>query len=123
SVVGPDEFLVGIKNDQDVAFKKLQASLEALRDGDRNAVSQVRGAVDEIRDLNNSLVARLQLANAENERMSRTAGVPGGLDMILTRNTGMAVDPQTEVGVQNINKSGAVVVVTSSAGQSHQQFL
>lgn len=121
-VVGPDEYLVTIKKEQEAAFQNLQTSLDALRDGDRNAVSQVRGAVDEIRGLNSSLVARLQLANAENERIARVAGVPGGLDMILTADTGMALDPQSEVGVQHINQNGATVSVTA-AGTSDRQYL
>lgn len=121
-VVGPDQYLVTIKTEQEAAFQNLQMSLDALREGDRNAVSQVRGAVNEIRGLNSSLIARLQLANAENERIARVAGVPGGLDMILTPDTGMALDPQSEVGVQRISETGATVSVTA-AGTSDRQFL
>lgn len=121
-LVGPDEYLVGIKEQQEVSFQKLQASLDSLTSGNSDAVSQVRGAVDEIRSLNSSLVARLQLANAENERVARVVGVPGGLDMILTPNTGMALDPQSEVGVQRISDAGATVSVTAG-GAFDRQFL
>lgn len=122
-VVGPDDFLVTIREEQAASFRRLEEGLSSLRSGDRDSVSEVRGAVDEIRRINASLLARLQLANAENERVARSVGVPGGVDMILTRDTGMPLDAQSEVGVQNIQSNGAYVSVSSLAGDSAPQFL
>lgn len=125
-VVGPDDYLVGIKDEQQKSFEKLQAGLDALGasidGGNRDAVSQVKGAVAEIQRLNSSLMARYTLANAENQRLANVVGVPGGLDIILTEDTGMPLDAQSEVGVRDIRSNGAYVSVTALQG-SGTRFL
>ncbi|MGY0611248.1 hypothetical protein [Luteimonas sp. A501] len=126
-LVGPDEFLVDIKEQQETSFDKLQKSLDALTSsvegGNRNAMSEVRGAVSEIRGLSSSLIAQLELANSENQRLSQVVGVPGGLDIILTAHTGMPLDSHSEVAVQNIQPYGAMVAVTPREGPTEREFL
>ena len=126
-LVPVDPALEDIKQQQTESFDRLQKSLDNLTasvdGGNRDAVSQVKGAVDDIRRLNNGLMARLSLANAENARMAQVVGVPGGLDLILTSNAGMPLDDQSEVGVQRISSNGATVSVVSKEGQSGGRFL
>lgn len=126
-LVPSDPGLDAIKEQQAESFERLQKSLDTLTasvdGGNRDAVSQVKGAVDEIRRLNGGLMARLALANAENARISQAVGVPGGLDLILTPNAGMPLDEQSEVGVQSISSVGAYVSVVSKDGESGQKFL
>ena len=126
-IVPADTGLDDIKRQQAESFQKLDDSLKALGTavdgGNRDAISQVRHAVDEIRGLNGGLVARLALAAAENDRMSQVVGVPGGLDIILTRDAGMSLDAQSELGVQNITSNGAYVSVVSFEGESGRRFL
>lgn len=125
-VVGPDEFLVKIKQEQESSFSELKASLARLNQsidgGSRDAFSQVKNATDEIKRLNSDLVTRLTLATAENERLARVAGVPGGLQMIFSNNTGMPLDDSSEIGVQRIGSSGADVSLTTREG-TQSQFL
>ncbi|MBB6598786.1 hypothetical protein [Luteimonas sp. MC1825] len=122
-----DAGLEAIKQQQATSFKQLEDSLDALTAsvdvGNRDAMSQVKGAVNEIRELNGGLIARLSLASAENARMSQVVGVPGGLDLILTRDAGMPLDAQSEVGVQSISANGAYVSVVSNDGESGRKFL
>ncbi|MBJ6982746.1 hypothetical protein [Luteimonas sp. MC1572] len=126
-VVPSDPGLEGIKQQQAESFGKLQDSLDALAasvgSGNRDAMSQVKGAVDEIRHLNSGLIARLTLATAENARMSQVVGLPEGLDIILTPDAGMSLDAQSEVGVQSISSNGAYVSVVSRDGESGRKFL
>jgi len=125
--LGPDEFLVQIKEEQGKSFERLLESLNALNasvdGGNRQVFSQVRGAVQEIKSLNEGLVSRLALANAENARMAKVAGVPGGMDLILSRDSGMRLDPLSHVGVQTIRSNGAYVVVSSKDGSTSPKFL
>lgn len=126
-LVPGDPGLEAIKQQQQESFGRLQKSLDNLTasvdGGNREAISQVKGAVDEIRGLNGELVARLSLANAENARISQAVGVPGGLDLILTPNAGMPLDAQSEVGVQSISSNGAYVSVVSKDGETGRTFL
>ncbi len=129
--VGPDEYLVKIKEEQDKSFKTLQDSLGALgRSVDasgRDALDQVNGAVSEIKSANTGLLAQLTLAKAENERLSRVggsqAGAMGGYDLILSENTGMPLGPDAELGVQNILKYGANVALTAAGSDGKRQLL
>lgn len=126
-LMGPDEFLVEIKNEQKTAFERLQEKMDDLTrsigSGNRDAVAQVKDAVDEIKHLNDSLIARLSHANAENARLSKAVGVPGGLDMILTPNTGMPLDDQSEVGVLGITSTTAYVAVSTKEGDVRRRPL
>lgn len=126
-LLGPDEFLVQIKEEQDKSFEKLQDSLKALNSamdgGNREALTQVKGAVDEIKHLNNSLISRLSLAKSENERLAKAVGVPGGLDLILSRDSGLSLDALSHVGVQGIQSNGAYVSVASKEGSTAPTFL
>ncbi len=126
-VIPPDPTLEGIRQEQAESFKRLQDSLESLTasvdGGNRDAVSEVKGAVEDIRRLNTGLMARLSLANAENARMSQAIALPGGLDLILTPHAGMPLDAQSEVGVQQISANGAYVSVVSKDGESGRKFL
>lgn len=125
--LGPDEFLVQIKVEQEKSFDRLLESLNALNasvdGGNRQVFSQVREAVQEIKSLNEGLVSRLVLANAENARMAKVAGIPGGIDLILSRDSGMRLDSLSHVGVQTIRPNGANVVVSSKDGSTNPKFL
>lgn len=117
----PDAYLVKMKQDQDAAFKKLQDSLGALGhsvDGSgREALAEVKSVVSEVKDANSGLIAQLELAKQENQRLSQVAGkqagVAGGYDFILSPNTGLALDASSVLGVQNIDSRGAWVTVSS----------
>lgn len=130
-VVGPDEYLVKLKEDQDKSFKTLQDSLGALGRsvdaGGRDAFAQVKGAVTEIKAANTGLLSQLALAKAENERLSRVggtqAGAVGGYDLILGENTGMALGANAELGVQNIMSYGANVALTAAGSDGKRQLL
>ncbi len=123
----PDAYLVRMKEDQDAAFKKLQDSLGALGSsvdgGGRAALAEVKGAVGEMKAMNAGLFAQLSLARQENERLSQVAGrqsgVQGGYDIILSENTGMALDASSVLGVQMIRPSSAQVSI-SADGQDDQ---
>jgi hypothetical protein len=123
----PDAYLVRMKQDQDAAFRKLQDSLGALGSsvdgGGRAALAEVKGAVGEMKAMNAGLFAQLALARQENQRLSqvagRQAGVQGGYDVILSENTGMALDAASVLGVQTIHSNSAQVSV-SAGGQDDQ---
>lgn len=123
-MTGPDEYLVKLQESQDRAFEELKGSLNSLGgslDGSqREALSQVRGAVEEIKAANTGLVQQLALARQENDRLSRVAlqqaGVAGGYDFILTEHTSMPVDEASVVGVTRISANGAQVNVSSREG-------
>lgn len=119
-LLGPDDYLVQIKADQEKSFDKLQQSLKelnsSLSNNNRDAISQVRGAVQEIRHLNEGLVARLALAQSENARMARTVRVPGGLQFVMSENSGVALDSQSYFGVSNISNRSADVRVSAKEG-------
>ena len=126
----PDAYLVSMKKDQDVAFKRLQDSLNALGssvEGDgRAALAEVKGAVGEMKSINTGLLAQLSMAKRENERLSQVAGqqagISGGYDVILSKNTGVALDDSSVLGVQWIDSSNAYVSV-SAAGDDQRRYL
>lgn len=119
-LLGPDDYLVQIKADQDKSFEKLQQSLKELNSSlsgnNRDAISQVRDAVQEIRQLNEGLVARLALAQSENARMAKTVRVPGGLQFVMSENSGAALDSQSYFGVSSIRNNSANVRVSAKEG-------
>ena len=127
AMLGPDEYLVQIKEEQDKSFARLQDSLNSLGSsigGDnRGALSELKGAVAEIKQINNSLISRLSLAKSENERLAKVVGVPGGLDLVLSSDTGLPLDAMSHVGVQRIASNGAYVSVASKDGSTTPAFL
>jgi len=120
----PDEFLVQMKQDQATAFAKLEARLGELGrsvDGQgRDALAEVRSAVGAMKDANAGLIAQLELARLENQRLaelaSKTSGVAGGYDFILAANSALALDEASVVGVQNVDNRGAWVQVSAKDG-------
>lgn len=127
----PDAYLVQMKQDQDAAFKKLQGSLDALgssvEGNGRQALSQVRSAVSEMKSANAGLMAQLALAKQENVRLSQVAGqqagVSGGYDIILSENTGLALDASSVLGVQSVSSNGARVSVSAAGAGDQRKFL
>ena len=127
----PDAYLVKMKQDQDTAFAKLQDGLSALGksvDGNgRDALAEVKSAVGEMKSANTGLIAQLELAKQENARLSqvsgRQAGVSGGYDFILSPNSGLALDPSSVIGVQNVAQNGAWVAVSSAQAVDKRSFL
>lgn len=124
----PDAYLVTMKQEQDAAFAKLQDSLSALGNAvegsGREALAEVKGAVGEMKSANAGLMAQLALAKQENARLSqvagRQAGVSGGYDIILSENTGLALDASSVFGVQRVDRGGAWVRM-SAAGEADQR--
>lgn len=127
----PDAYLVQMKQDQDAAFKKLQGSLDALgssvEGNGRQALSQVRSAVSEMKSANAGLMAQLALAKQENLRLSQVAGqqagVSGGYDIILSENTGLALDGSSVLGVQGVQRNGAWVRMSTAGADDQRNFL
>ena len=127
----PDAYLVQMKQDQDAAFKKLQGSLDALgssvEGNGRQALSQVRSAVSEMKSANAGLMAQLALAKQENVRLSQVAGqqagVSGGYDIILSENTGLALDGSSVLGVQGVQRNGAWVRMSTAGADDQRNFL
>jgi hypothetical protein len=127
----PDAYLVRMKQDQDAAFKQLQDSLGALGrsvDGDgREALAEVKSAVGEMKAANAGLLAQLELAKQENQRLSqvagRQAGVTGGYDLILSPKTGMALDVSSVLGVDRISNGGAWVNLSSKDAEGQHKYL
>jgi hypothetical protein len=127
----PDAYLVEMKKDQDAAFAKLQDGLSALGksvDGNgRDALAEVKSAVGEMKSANTGLLAQLELAKQENARLSqvsgRQAGVSGGYDFILSPNSGLALDPSSVLGVQNVAQNGAWVTVSSAQAGDKRSFM
>ena len=127
----PDSYLVAMKQDQDAAFKKLQDSLSLLgssvEDSGRDALADVRGAVGEMRSANQGLLSQLAMAKQENTRLSQVAGkqagVVGGYDVILSENTGLALDASSMLGVQDIQNTGAWTRVSSASEGNQREFL
>lgn len=124
----PDAYLVTMKQEQDAAFARLQDSLSelgsAVEGSGREALAEVKGAVSEMKSANTGLMAQLALAKQENVRLSRVAGqqagVSGGYDLILSENTGLALDASSVLGVQRVH-SGGVWVRLSAGGQEDQR--
>lgn len=127
----PDAYLVQMKQEQDAAFKKLQGSLDALgssvEGNGRQALSQVRSAVSEMKSANAGLMAQLALAKQENVRLSQVAGqqagVSGGYDIILSQNTGLALDASSVLGVRGVSSGGAYVTVSAAGAGDQRKFL
>jgi len=127
----PDAYLVKMKQDQDAAFRQLQDSLGALAgsvDGEgREALAAVKSAVDEMKSTNVGLIAQLELAKQENQRLSqvagRQAGVSGGYDLILSPSTGMALDESSVLGLDRISNGGAWVNLSSRDSDGQHKYL
>ncbi|MBP1473001.1 hypothetical protein J7I44_01740 [Frateuria sp. MAH-13] len=124
-IVGPDEFLVQMRNEQKLQFAELRQNLGKLSgdlDGEgRRALESVKGAVKSLESANTTLMDQLAMAKQENESMRKLAeaksGLSGGYDFILSENGGMRIDPTTVVGVRYINGSYIGVNLTSRDGQ------
>lgn len=127
----PDAYLVKMKQDQDVAFKKLQDSLSSLsgsvESGGRDALAEVKSAVSEIKATNSGLLAQLALAKDENQRLAqvagRQAGISGGYDVILSENTGVSLDASSVLGVQGISPTGARVSLSANGSDGRPAFV
>ena len=118
----PDAYLVQIKEGQDRAFKDLQESLRALsgsvEGSGSEALAEVRDAVSAIKSANSGLIEQLSLAKEENKRLSamaiQQAGVTGGYDILLTEDTGVALDARSALGLENINGGNATVNLSAA---------
>ncbi len=127
----PDAYLVQMKEEQDIAFKQLNDSLGklggAVDSSGREALAEVRGAVSEIRAANTGLMAQLSLAKDENQRLSQVAGrqsgVSGGYDVILSENTGVALDSSSVLGVQGISSGGARVALSARGSKDTSRYI
>lgn len=130
-LIGPDEYLEQMKRDQETAFARLEDGLRQIRgsvdSGARDAVREISGAVGEMRSINSSLISQLALAKQENDRLSKIAqqrtGVSGGYDFILSENTGLRIDPTTQIGVGSISGRGARVRLSAESADNAQTFL
>lgn len=127
----PDDYLVSMKQEQDAAFAKLQNSLNALGNAvegnGREALAEVKGAVSEMKSANAGLLAQLEMAKQENARLAKVAGqqagVSGGYDIILSENTGLALDVSSVLGVGHVNNSGASVRLSTASEDDKRKFL
>jgi hypothetical protein len=125
--VGPDEYLVQIKEQQSESFKRLEDQLSTLSrnvDGNgRDTLNSVERVVAEIRSANEGLVAQLALARREYDRLAlstaKERGIRGGYDFILNPSSGLRIDASTVIGVDYIGDS--VVDVNLSANGLEQE--
>lgn len=127
-IVGPDEFLVQMRNEQKQEFAQLRDNLGklggSLDSEGRQALNSVKGAVKSLESANSALMDQLVLAKRENESLRAIAqertGLSGGYDFILSRNSGMRIDPSTVLGLRYISNDTVGLSLTSRDKQQSQ---
>jgi len=133
-LLGPDDFLAQMAEDNKREFADLKASLSKLdasiqtSGGDREALRAVRNAVKAVESANSSLIAQLQLAKQENDTlsqaMSQKTGLTAGYDFILAEHQGMRIDKATLVGFDSgTGTVGGIWVSLSSTGGVERKAL
>ncbi|MEO7051091.1 MAG: hypothetical protein ABI128_05445 [Rhodanobacter sp.] len=121
-IVGPDQFLVQMRDEQKQEFAQLQEDLGKLSGSldkqGRQAFDSVRGAVKSLESTNSSLMDQLVMAKRENDSLRKIAqektGLSGGYDFILSSNGGIRIDPSTVLGLRYVTGNSVALSLTSS---------
>ena len=123
-MLGPDEFLVQIREEQARNFTTLKeglSKLDSLMQGQGGSVfAEVRNAAASLRKDNENLLSQLTLAKLENERLSQNlaqrGGIRGGYDFIISKAGGLRIDKGTVIGLPDVANNGVMVNLHSSDG-------
>ena len=102
----------------DLVKENLQKLQNSISGPDRQYLNSAFDTIKDMKNQSDSLAVKLAALQNENnilkQTLKSTKGIYGGVDVIVTDETGFKIDSQTSFGYRKYNGSGGIISLTSA---------